>query len=398
MGELSYIFIFIFFLIGIALGGFVFKNNKSSESDTSSIDPAFVDNIVVSKVDLAFSSHSSDLKTYLDNKQQEFFDKHTSNMKAIEDRLRNFIISKIDQHAPVDNTKDNDTTVVEVSPPELTPILTIEESLSLIDSLIGMKALKQEINLFVDVLHVNSIREKLGKKPIQQSLHSVFYGSPGTGKTTVARLLGFIYQASGILSKGHVVEVSRSDLVSQYIGKTALQTEAKINEANGGILFIDEAYSLYSESGSDYGAEVVNTLIKRMEDDRGNFVVIMAGYKKEMDEFLNSNTGLKSRFTHVFHFETYTSDELVEIFQSYFSDQGFYLSNAALDKLTNIFNSELAKKDPSFGNARFARNLFDRAIRLQSKRIKLISETRDISVNDLEEIIADDIVNAKSFG
>jgi len=203
--------------------------------------------------------------------------------------------------------------------------------------------------------------------------------------------LGEVYKTMGILSVGHVVEVSRSDLVSQYIGKTALLTNSKIEEAQGGILFIDEAYSLFSESGSDYGAEAVNTLIKRMEDDRSNFVVILAGYKQEMDLFLKSNTGLKSRFTHIFNFENYTVDELVEIYKSFFDDQGFYLTDEAHKKLISIFEAEIDKDPNTFGNGRFARNLFESSIRLQSSRLLKISKERDLILDDLERINKEDV-------
>ena len=271
--------------------------------------------------------------------------------------------------------------------------LSLEESMEKINKLIGLKQLKDEINLFITVLNVNSIRESLGKKPIKQSLHSLFLGPPGTGKTTVARILGNIYRSTGILEKGHVVEVTRSDLVAEYIGKSAILTNQKINEALGGILFVDEAYSLFSDSKNDFGNEVISTLIKRMEDERDDFVVIFAGYEKEMKSLLDSNTGLRSRFTHSFHFETYSKDELLEIFKSNFTDQGFYLTEKAEQKLIKLFQEELDKNSEHFGNGRFARNMFNRAIRNQSERIYKISKERDVTIDDLEKITEEDIEN-----
>lgn len=312
-------------------------------------------------------------------------EKIATKFKVFEDSFINKKLEK--QPLPVEDD------VISIQPPSL----SIEESLLLINKLIGMHQLKDEINLFIDVLNVNKIRKDLGKKSIDQSLHSVFYGPPGTGKTSVARILGSIYKSAGILSSGHIVEVSRSDLVSQYIGKTAIITNYKIDEAQGGILFIDEAYSLFSESGSDYGSEAVNTLIKRMEDDRSNFVVILAGYKKEMDSFLKSNTGFKSRFTHLFTFENYTIDELVMIYESFFTDQGFYLTDNALSRLKSLFEVEIKKDPDTFGNGRFARNLFESSLRSQSRRLLELSELKTITIDDLEKIEEEDITIKFTF-
>lgn len=398
MNELSYLFIFIFFGLGILFGTLLFKyRNKEDLSSNQEYQPKGID---VEKILEAFSSNIQSINRDFSSKTKEIEEsasaKLKENINQLEERLDRKINAKL-----VDNNKLTEKDEFSIKEKDNSSkddiVFTEEDALLLIDSMVGMKRLKEEVHLLVDVLHVNSIRESLGKKPLKQSLHSVFFGSPGTGKTSVARLLGQIYKASGILSKGHVVEVSRSDLVSQYIGHTALLTNKKINEALGGILFIDEAYSLYSESGSDYGSEVINTLIKRMEDDRGDFIVIMAGYQKEMHSFLNSNTGLKSRFTHVFHFETYTPEELITIFSSYFNNQGFRLSPEAHAKLIDIFQEELKDKDPSFGNGRFARNLFERALRLQSRRLKIISLERKITIDDVEVITEEDIVYNKSF-
>lgn len=269
---------------------------------------------------------------------------------------------------------------------QIKKLKNLDDSLEELYSLVGLESLKKEIKLLIDVLEVNKIREKFGKKKTSQQLNSLFLGNPGTGKTTVARILGQIFRTTGVLSSGHIVEVSRVDLVSQYIGKSAILTNQKIDEAKGGILFIDEAYSLFSGNDSDFGSEVISTLIKRMEDDRGEFVVILAGYEKEMKSLLDSNTGLRSRFTHSFHFENYNKFELLEIFKIHFTDQGFYLTKEAEHKIMEIFQNKINDKNNHFGNGRFARNMFETAIKNQSKRIKKISNEREVVLDDLERI------------
>jgi len=267
-----------------------------------------------------------------------------------------------------------------------------------VHSMIGMGELKQEIKDFADLLSVNKIREKFGKKPIKQSLHSIFLGGPGTGKTTIARLLGRIYKAAGILPSSKVVEVSRVDLVGKHIGETAIKTNSVIDKAMGGILFIDEAHSLYTDSPSDFGAEAISTIVKRMEDDRGKFAIIIAGYEDDIEEMLKSNQGLKSRFTHKFHFTSYNADELMEIFESFFEDQGFYLDDDAKKELKELMQEEINKENNSFGNGRFARQVFDKAIRNQSKRIKKkIDQSIEIEIDDLEKISKEDIISCKNF-
>jgi len=372
----------IFFLIIMILWS-VFLLYKSRSNKIVDIE-SNIYNLDVNTMVSTLSEHSITLKNELSTEFNESLNSLESKLtKKIQDEVDLISFNEFKDKAKEDKK--------ELSTQHKKSILTINESLLAVNSMVGMKTLKDEINLFVNVLHVNKIREKLGKKSINQSLHSVFLGPPGTGKTSIARILGHIYKSSGILTSGHIVEVSRVDLISQYIGKTAILTNHKIDEAIGGVLFIDEAYSLFSKSDSDYGAEAVNTLIKRMEDDRNSFVVILAGYKKEMAEFLESNTGLKSRFTHVFHFDAYTVDELVSIFKIEFKDQGFFLTPDAEEKLKDIFDSEMKRDTSSFGNGRFARNLFERSIRLQSKRILDISKNRDVTINDIEEITSHDI-------
>jgi len=196
----------------------------------------------------------------------------------------------------------------------------------------------------------------------------VFSGNPGTGKTTIARILGEVYKDVGVLSKGHVVEVDRSGLVGEYIGHTAVKTQEKINEAIGGILFIDEAYSLVKE-GRDFGQEAIDTLLKAMEDNRNNFIVIVAGYTELMQKFIDSNPGLKSRFTKYVNFPDYSADELVQIFLKMCEEYDFKLTDQAEKVMRDKIYAMEATKDKNFANARDVRNLFEEVVTRQASRL-----------------------------
>ena len=213
----------------------------------------------------------------------------------------------------------------------------------------------------------------------------VFSGNPGTGKTTIARILGEVYKDVGVLSKGHVVEVDRSGLVGEYIGHTAVKTQEKINEAIGGILFIDEAYSLVKE-GRDFGQEAIDTLLKAMEDNRNNFIVIVAGYTELMQKFIDSNPGLKSRFTKYVNFPDYSADELVQIFLKMCEEYDFKLTDQAEKVMRDKIYAMEATKDKNFANARDVRNLFEEVVTRQASR--LVNEPSA----DILEIIATDFV------
>ena len=214
----------------------------------------------------------------------------------------------------------------------------------------------------------------------------IFSGNPGTGKTTVARILGSIYKDLGILSKGHVVEVERSSLVAKYVGQTAIKTKEVIEKSFGGILFIDEAYSLYrGGSGNDFGLEAIDTLLKFMEDFRDRFIVILAGYPKEMDVFLESNSGLKSRFNKFMNFENYTNPELVEIAELMSSSKDFELSIDFKNKVQEILEKE--KLEPNFGNARVIRNILEKAYLKQASRLSQVlnkEPEKDLDLNLIE--------------
>lgn len=240
-----------------------------------------------------------------------------------------------------------------------------------LNALIGMSDIKANVAQLTNFLKFQQMRKQKGLSIPNQSLHMVFTGNPGTGKTTIARLISKIYKSLGVLSKGQFVETDRSDLVAGFLGQTAIKTREIVEKAIGGVLFVDEAYSLtISEAGRDeFGYEAVNTLLKLMEDHRDDLIVIVAGYTEPMQKFIQSNPGLQSRFNKFLHFDDYKPSELSEIFK-HFATQGDYKLHPATGlKLTNVFSARYAERDARFGNARLARNLFEEAINAHANRI-----------------------------
>lgn len=255
-------------------------------------------------------------------------------------------------------------------------------------SLIGLSSVKKEIETLTNFIKIQKEREAKGLKVSQPSYHCVFTGNPGTGKTTVARIVAGIYKELGVLKNGHLVETDRSGLVAEYVGQTAVKTNKIVDSALDGVLFIDEAYSLIAGSENDYGKEAIATLLKRMEDNRDRLVVILAGYTVEMQDFINSNSGLQSRFNRYIEFPDYSAEELYEIFELNTKKFDYSISDAVIEKLKVFFNNSVKNKDSNFGNARFVRNFFEKALESQANR--LAKET-NLTTEKLTEISVEDI-------
>jgi AAA+ superfamily predicted ATPase len=258
-----------------------------------------------------------------------------------------------------------------------------------LSDLIGLDNIKQEIQSLINVIKINRLRQEQGLPVTPLSLHAVFYGPPGTGKTTVARLLGKIYKDLGLLKKGHVVETDRAGLVAGYVGQTAPMVHRQVTEALDGILFIDEAYSLKkADGGTDFGEEAIQTLLKRMEDQRDRLVVIVAGYPDEMKQFIDSNPGLRSRFSRYFYFQDYLPKELVRIFELFCKNASLTATEPARKKLLSALKDCYEKRDRSFGNGRLVRNLFEQALQNQANRLVAVSP---LNAELLSTIIEEDI-------
>jgi len=267
---------------------------------------------------------------------------------------------------------------------------SIQEIMAELDSIIGMTEIKKEIKSLYTQLNQIAEMEKKGVKMDKPAHHFVITGNPGTGKTTVARIMGKIFEGLGLLNSGHVIEVDRSKLVAGYVGQTAPLTNKACDSAMGGILFIDEAYALTKGGGNDFGQECIDTLLKRMEDDRGKFMVIAAGYKGPMEQFLTSNEGLKSRFTKYFNLEDYKPEELADIFESLAVKQHYIISPATKERVIAFFKDRCGRKTKDFANGREARNLMDEARKNQAERLSsadIANMTKEDSMTFLPEDI-----------
>ena len=245
----------------------------------------------------------------------------------------------------------------------------LDELMEKLDSLVGLETVKKDVKSLINLIKVRRLREENGLPNSAMSLHMVFLGNPGTGKTTVARLLSGIYAAIGVLSKGQLVEVDRSGLVAGYVGQTALKTQEVIQSALGGVLFIDEAYSLASGGENDFGREAIETILKAMEDHRDDLIVIVAGYDEPMDKFINSNPGLQSRFNKYMYFPDYNGEQLMAMFRSNCEKNGYTLSPEAEEFAVAFFNEMYENRDDNFGNGRDVRNRFEDMISRQANRV-----------------------------
>lgn len=272
------------------------------------------------------------------------------------------------------------------NPSPADPVRPLEEVLAELDALVGLAPVKREVRLLVDLLRIGRLRAERGLPVVETSHHLVFTGNPGTGKTTVARLLGQMYRSLEVVSRGQLVEVDRSRLVAGYIGQTAIRTREAIESAVGGVLLIDEAYALARGGESDFGREAIDTLVKLMEDHRADLAVIAAGYPEEMTTFVEANPGLRSRFDRTVHFPDYTDDELVVIFERLGTKQRYRPTADALDAVRTLLAA--AERGRGFGNARFVRNLFERTIAAHASRLVALDAPTDEQLTTLE---ADDV-------
>lgn len=305
--------------------------------------------------------------------------------QSVVERLQQFSEPKFLNSVAVQE-KPTDKTKADVAKPQAVATQvpqqnTSEAILHELQELVGLSDVKADVSQMVNFLRFQAMRREKGLHVPEQSLHMVFTGNPGTGKTTVARLIAQLYQALGILSTGQLIETDRSGLVAGYVGQTAIKVQEVVKSAVGGVLFIDEAYSLNQNGGGqDFGQEAVDTLLKLMEDNRGNLIVIVAGYTELMQKFVKSNPGLQSRFNKFLKFDDYTPAELTEIFV-HFAKQGDYnLTTEATAKLDDLFAQLYANRDETFGNARLARNLFERTINNQATRMVLAGAVDEVSL------------------
>ena len=278
-------------------------------------------------------------------------------------------------------------------PYEAPKAVNYTDCLSKLNGMVGLAGVKKEISNLAAFLNLQIRR---GETNTFQGKHYIFTGNPGTGKTTVARIMADVFRTLGILSRGQLVEADRSKLVAGFSGQTAIKTNQLIDSAMGGVLFIDEAYTLKSNDGDSFGAEAIDTLLKRLEDDRGKFICIVAGYTDQMHDFIDTNPGLKSRFTQTIHFDDYTPDELTEIFINLAKGKNFTVDEETKGAIHRQFEQLYLRRDKNFGNAREARRIFDQAVEKQSQRLVEAINHPDFKEEDMYRITTADLPMAQS--